>query len=206
MQNDTNKVSTGKPKIGGAIFRAPLGTTLPTNARDALAEAFKALRYASDEGVVNENSPTSDSVKAWGGDVVLDYQSEKRDTFKYTLLQSLDVDVLKSVYGDENVSGDLETGITVKANSKEQKYCCIVIDMILRNDALKRIVIPNGKVIEVGEINYVDDDGIGYETTISCAPDAEGNTHYEYIVAAGTDTNTSETDTNTSETESGTGE
>ena len=57
-----------------------------------------------------------------------------------------------------------------------------MIDMILRG-ALKRIVIPNGKVSEVGEISYSDDDATGYETTLTCMPDSDGNSHYEYIKA-----------------------
>ena len=39
MSTVTN-VSVGKPKIGGAIFRAPLGTTLPTTADATLNSAF----------------------------------------------------------------------------------------------------------------------------------------------------------------------
>jgi hypothetical protein len=54
--------------------------------------------------------------------------------------------------------------------------------MILQGGVLKRVVIPNCKVSEVGEVVYKDDEAIGYETTVSCLPDAAGNTHYEYIV------------------------
>lgn len=46
---------------------------------------------------------------------------------------------------------------------------------------LKRIVIPCAKVSEVGEINYADEDAIGYETTVQAINDTQGNTHYEYI-------------------------
>ena len=167
---DATKVSVGKPKVGGAVYRAPIGTTLPTDAKTALDAAFKSLGYISDSGLVNSNSPESGNVKAWGGDTVLCYQSEKKDTFKYTLIEALNVEVLKAVYGDENVAGDLESGITVKANSQEQE------------EVLKRVVIPQGSVSSVGDVTYADNSAIGYETTITATPDTAGNTHYEYIV------------------------
>ena len=63
---DVKNVSAGKPKIGGALYRAPFGTTLPTDAETALNKAFGALGYISDDGMTNENSPDSSSVKAWG--------------------------------------------------------------------------------------------------------------------------------------------
>ena len=70
-------VTVGKPKITGAIFRAPLGTTLPTDATTALDEAFKQLGYASEDGVTNSNSPETDQIKAWGGDIVATLSQKK---------------------------------------------------------------------------------------------------------------------------------
>ena len=161
MAQTVGNVSAGKPAIGGAVFRAASGTTAPTDATTALASDFKSLGYCSEDGLTNSNSPSSSDVKAWGGDTVLNIQEEKPDTFKVTLIEALNVEVLKAVYGSANVTGTLTgtNGIAV----------------------VKRVVIPHGKISEIGDITYNDTDAVGYEVTVSALPDASGNTHYEYI-------------------------
>lgn len=177
-------VTAAKPKVGGAIWRAPVGSKLPKNAVDALDAAFKSLGYISEDGMTNANSPSSEDTSAWGGDTVLSTQGEKPDTFKFTLIEAMNPDALAAVYGDDNVSGTLEEGITIKANSDPQPACAWVVDMLLKDNAKKRIVIPEAGVTEVGDIIYADKAPVGYETTISAVPDDDHNTHYEYLISA----------------------
>lgn len=183
MANTVSNVTAGKPKIAGAIAIAPKGSTLPTDSTSTLDAAFMQLGYVSEDGVVNSNSPSVENIRAWGGDVVLTTSSEKPDDFSFTLIEALNINVLKLIYGEDNVTGTLETGITVKANNNNQDEWAIVIDMLLRNNVTKRIVIPSATVTEVGDITYADADAVGYETTVSAQPDTAGNTHYEYIAA-----------------------
>ena len=171
--SDVNNVSAGKPKIGGAVFVAPIGTELPKDVTTQLNAAFKGLGYCSDDGITNTNSPETEEQKAWGGDTVLNMQASKADTFKLKLLEVLNVDVLKTVYGENNVTGTIEDGITIKANNSETEQVSWVFDMILKG-AVKRIV-------------YKDNEATGYELTIAAVADKTGNTHYEYIKKAGSE-------------------
>lgn len=181
MANTALNVSVGKPKVGGAIYCAPLGTTLPTDATTALNAAFKCLGYVSDDGLTNGRETETGNINAWGGDRVLDYGAVSGDTFKFKLLESLNADVLKVIYGDDNVTVGEDGAIKISVGSQLPSAYAWVVETVLTGDKVKRIVVPQAAVTEVADIVYKDDEAIGYDTTISALPDTAGKYHYEYI-------------------------
>lgn len=178
---DNKKVSTGKPKVTGAIFMSAINSKLPTSASEELSENFIELGYASEDGISNSNSPSTEEIKAWGLTVVHTLTNERPDTFSFTLIESLNADVLKLVYGTENVKINENGDIAVNVNPEELDNHAFVIDMILKGGIMKRIVIPQAVVSSVGDVTYKDNELISYNITLTCIADISGNTHYEYI-------------------------
>lgn len=174
-------VTAGKPKIGGAVHISDLPATLPTDATTALT-GFTNLGYISEDGMTMAVTRDSEVIKAWGGDTVMTSQTEFEETFTFTLIEALSDSVRKTVFGDSNVSGDLATGLTTIGNSQELPAHAWAIELVY-NGATSRIVIPYGKVSEVGDTTYVDGEPVGYEITVTALPDTNGNCHYEYTKA-----------------------
>lgn len=183
MSVDAKKVTVGKPKVGGAVFKAPLGTTLPTDATTALASAFVDVGYISEDGVTNAKTRETTEIKDWGGEIVLRPQTSKTDTFKMTFIEALNIETLKVVHGDDNVAGTLANGITITENADELDHYVFVIEMVLNDDCVKRIVIPDAQVTELAEVVYKVDQAVGYEATLTAYPytSYSGGTHKEFI-------------------------
>ena len=184
MANTATNVTTGKPKITGGVYRAPLGTTLPTDASTALAGAFVSLGYISDDGVVKNIALESTEYYDWGGDPVLTEQTSKKETWSFNLIEALNKTTYEVVYGSQNVSGTLSSGISVSSNGKDTGEFVYVIEQSLRGGAMQRTVIPDGMISEIGDINYKRGELIKYPVKISGLADSSGNTSYEYIKKA----------------------
>ena len=188
MGNIATNASTGKPNTSGAIFRAVRTSNLviPTTASATLSADYKCLGYVSEDGLKNNIEKEFEDIKAWGGDTVYTVESKQDDKFQFTLLEVLNEDVLKAVFVDSNVTVTAATSsapksVTVNVNSTQTPECVWVIDMVMRGNNPKRIVIPYGKVVTIGEITYKDDEAVGYDITLAATPDTNGNTHYEYM-------------------------
>ena len=188
MGNTVTNVSAGKPAVTGAIYRATrtANLTIPTSASATLGADYKCMGYISEDGLKNNLSMDTDKVVAWGGDTVLPFEKGKQDEFGFKMLEVLNEDVLKSVFGASNVSVTAATttapkSIAINVDSDEQEEAVWVFDMLLRGGNPKRIVVPYGKITEIGEITYKDDEAVGYDVTILALADSSGNTHYEYI-------------------------
>lgn len=181
MAQTASYTSAAKPRIAGSIYRAAKGTALPTTADASLDNSlFVCLGYISEDGITNSNTRESEIFKAFGGDKVRSVQTDHTDAFNFKLIEVLNKDVLGTVYGEGNVSGDLTNGLSVEVNGDEATAYSWVIDMIMGDDTLDRIVIPDGKITEQGETIYSTSELVAFDVTVTAFPDSNKNTHYEY--------------------------
>lgn len=186
--NNALNVSVGKPMAAGGVYAAALPVAPPTNAVDPLPSVFVGLGYCSDDGLTNSVDISTETVTAWGGDAVLTVRTSQSETFSWTFIESLNAEVLKQVYGADNVVEGAD-GIAFAHSTAELPAQCYVFEILMTGNKIKRIVVPNGKITEIGDVTYTDGDPIGYEVTLACSPDAQGVTVYEYIADIAGDDN-----------------
>lgn len=184
MSNNAQNVTFGKPKAAGAVFVAPAGTALPTNATSSLDAAFKNLGYISDAGLGNAIKTGIQEVYAWGTTKVLVGQTTFSETFTVQLLEQ-NADALGVYYGVDNVTVS-GSSITIKQGSEELPECVVVFETVMTGGRIKRIVVPFAKLVDrSGDIKYTDKDAVMYPAMFEALPDSNGNTHTEYIAVVG---------------------
>lgn len=184
MGNNATRVTTGKPKVSGSVYVAPLGTALPTDATTELPAAYVGLGYVSEDGLENSTDMSISTIKEWGGLIVYNSLDELTDQFKLTLIEAENIDVLKTVYGDDHVTVAEDGTIHIEVTADDPQERIYVFELALRNGLSKRIVIADGAITARDAITYTASDAVGYAITISAYPDANGKTHDEYQESA----------------------
>lgn len=183
MPNDVSSVAVGKPKVGGAVFIAPIGSTLPTDASTPLDEAFECLGYISEDGVVVTEERDSETIPAWGGDTVATVQTSYTETFAFTPIE-VNPAVAAAEYGDDNV--EVTAGkMTITHNSAELPEKVLVIETVPNSKTVDRFVVPRAKLTEKGDLTMTDSEPMGRECVFTALPDGSGNTAYEYMTITG---------------------
>lgn len=185
MPNTASNVVAGKPLSTGGLLIAPLATALPTSGTTAPNAAFKSAGYLGEDGVTEGGDRGTEKIKAWGGDTVKVTQTDHSLTYQFTFIETLNADVLKTIYGDANVTTTAATASTgtihaVKVTGDVMPHKSFIFEI---KDGLAkiRIVVPDGQITEVGEITYSDSEVIGYQVTVECFPDATGVKSYKYL-------------------------
>jgi len=111
---------------------------------------------------------------------VLSGQTTYSENFTFNLIET-NLEVAKLYYGEDNVIEDGEN-ITIKANSKPLPEIVFVAELVLTGNRVKRVVVGRGQIADrSGEITYVDGEPVAYPINLRAYPDADGDTHKEYI-------------------------
>lgn len=165
--NNSANVSVGKPKVGGAVYWAPAGTTLPTDASTALPSAFLNVGFVSDSGVSIGASTESNSHKAWGGTEVANDVTGYSETTAFEMLE-VSANAMKLAFGPDQVTASGESVTAVKHSIEAfLTESVLVVETLVNSSRIRRSVVGRAKLIERGEINYNDGDLVKYPVTFA---------------------------------------
>lgn len=175
--NQTGNVSVGKGSEGGYAWAAPYGTTLPTDNTADLDPTFNVLGFISEDGITFSDgfSPTThadlngDTIATSTGSV------EKTASFKWVELKKA---TLVLMYGAANVTD--ESGmIEYTDKGPDQTLWSIVFDFVLGGSRKWRVVVPQCKLSELGDMVVNYQELIGRETTMGVLYDSAVGGYYK---------------------------
>lgn len=177
--NNSANVSVGKPKAGGAVYWAPIGTTVPTDASTALDAAFLNVGFVSDAGVTISTSVESSSHKAWGGVEVANDVTGFSETTSFEMLEK-SVNAMKLAFGAAAVTATGEEVTAVKHTVEAFKTeAVLVVETLINSTEIRRTVVARAKLIERGDVTYSDGDLVMYPVTFANL-DADGAASVDY--------------------------
>ena len=171
-QNDKSNITIGRPKVGGAVYVAPAGTTLPTDADASLTEAFVNLGYVSEDGLTQSTAEENTEILAWGGDKVVVSQDSYGKTATFNLLETIRPSVLQTIYGKEFVEVKEDGSIKVADTGEPLPHIVLVIETIQNNGSEKpryrRDVYGDCQITDrSGDQTFNNSDPVTYPVTLT---------------------------------------
>ena len=177
------EVGIGAAKVTGAVWVAPKGTTLPTDATTALAGTYKLLGFTSDAGVTISESDSSQDLIAWEGRTkVYNFKTEYYETVSFTPIQT-NGDVAKLTWGDSNVTVSGST-IYAKHTAAMLDPVVIVIETAPRTGIVKRYC-GTFQLTARGDATLDGTQSDMRQLTFDSIPDSNGVHLHEYASVTG---------------------
>ena len=185
----TSDVRVGSPEQSGAtgaILHAPVGTALPTlsdikKTGVTINQAFTGNEYVSEDGLTLSPTRSTTDIKDWSGAIVRKLLESFDGTLKWKMI-STNKTALELAFGKAKV-----TSVTASTDHGAQAQAALGAYMpdeyawvFLMKDGDARIVIgvPDGQITEVGDVIFASNAAVGWDVTLSCYPDANGNSIY----------------------------
>jgi len=153
------------------VYVAPVGTTAPVDVTTAWAAAWAALGLLSEDGMTESREDDTTDHNAWGGILVRTTRSKHKRTLMVTALEDN-----KTVWSLANPGSTATTATglttrTVKVPTPDPK----AFGFELKDGLVtKRLIVPRGEIIEVGDLTYSDSEMFMKELTINVYPSAAG--------------------------------
>ena len=177
---NTKNVLAGIPDVAGGLWVKDLiedPAQYPKAGADLKADGWTHVGFISEDGVTEANERDTEKVKAWGGDTVRVLQNDHTQTFAFSFFELGNPEVLKLIYGDENVTVGSDGKVEVKQNSKVLPHKSFMIQVL---DGATKIdkFIPDGPIIETGELQMTHSAVMSVEVTVEAFVDKQGNKVY----------------------------
>lgn len=179
----------GRPRTdGGVFFRAPLGTTLPTDATEELDNDFGDHGATGPDGVSVQQTRSNTDIKMLGGEDFISLQDDYSEQVVITLLEDDNDEVLKTSFGDANVevteaTAEDGTKRTIYHTSEPLPISSFVVDLGFGTKS-KRYVVERGQVMNIADVVDVHSDVTKRQLTIKtykpASLDLKGGNVVEY--------------------------
>lgn len=184
-KNDTSNVSVGKGVAGGYAFSAPATVAVPTDYKTPLPEGFVNLGYITEDGIEFSYDSDTEDFNDMNGDTIESSEGAQTEEVILTLAETMK-DSLSEAYGHSNVTATDDT-LTVKHNSESHQERVYVFELLLKNGRKWRVVVPRGTARRSSSVTVNKTNLIGYQVTIKCLPNTDGDRMIDYIQVKNTD-------------------
>lgn len=165
----------------GAVAVAPVGTTLPTDAKSALANTWDDSGYISEDGLSVTITRSTTPIRDWSKNAVRNLLTEYAGSISLSFLQ-IDEFAAKRMFGASNVNVTAATSsagqqikISIGAELPPiEAWCFSMKD----GNARIRVLVPCGQMTDVNQIDFKPDAGNIIGGTLATYDDGTGHSIY----------------------------
>ena len=176
------EVILGAGAATGMFYHAPAGTKLPDSPFATLDKAWVKVGDITEDGISLKMDRSTEDLKNWAKQTKRTIMTDHGESIEAPIMDTTE-ESLKTVFGEDNVTTTAASAshgalisVNISADSlpDPEAYLFLMKD----GDARIGIAVPDGQITEVGEVTFASNAAVGWNVTLSCYPDTNGNCIY----------------------------